>query len=192
MSYEEFLDWDSGEARAEWINGEVIFLSPVNTVHQKIVDFLLASFMHFVESEHLGEVISGPAQMKTGPDLPGREPDLYFIARKNLARLKKKHLQGPADLAVEVISPDSRARDRGEKFYEYEQGGVREYWMIDYERKQAEFFVLDKKGIYRSAPVEKDGIYRSAVLKGLWIKVDWLWQKRLPTLMSVLKAWGLV
>ncbi|MBI4586704.1 MAG: Uma2 family endonuclease [Planctomycetes bacterium] len=130
--------------------------------------------------------------MKTGPDLPGREPSLYFIARKNLHRLKKKHLQGPADLVVEVISPDSRARDRGEKFYEYKQGGVREYWMIDYERKQAEFFVLDKNGIYRPAPIGKDGIYRSAVLKGLWIKVDWLWPKRLPTLMSVLKAWGLV
>lgn len=32
-------------------------------------------------------------------------------------------LAGPADLAVEVVSPNSRGRDRGAKYYEYEQGG---------------------------------------------------------------------
>jgi hypothetical protein len=30
------------------------------------------------------------------------------------------------------------------------------------------------------------------VIEGLWLKVDWLWQDPLPTLMSVLKEWGLV
>jgi len=30
-----------------------------------------------------------------------------------------------------VSSADSRLRDRGEKFAEYEVGGVREYWVPD-------------------------------------------------------------
>jgi hypothetical protein len=30
------------------------------------------------------------------------------------------------------------------------------------------------------------------VLRGLWLEVAWLWQKPMPTLMSVLKAWKLV
>jgi len=30
------------------------------------------------------------------------------------------------------------------------------------------------------------------VLKGLWLKVDWLWQRPLPRLKTVLKEWGLL
>ena len=93
---------------------------------------------------------------------------------------------------VEIISPDSRARDRGEKFYEYETGRVREFWLLDRPRKQAEFYRLGEEGIYELVPIGEDGIFRSILLNGLWLKVEWLWQEQLPPLMSVLKAWGLV
>ena len=130
--------------------------------------------------------------MKTGPDLPGREPDILFIAREHLDRMRNSYLDGPADLVVEIISPDSRARDRGEKFYEYEQGGVREYWLLDPLRRQAEFYQRGPDGIFRLVPGGEDGTYRSAVLEGLWLKVEWLWQEPLPPLMSVLREWRLV
>lgn len=87
--------------------------------------------------------------MQLGPDLPGREPGLLFIAREHLARLKETYLDGPATLGVEIISPDSRARDLGEKFYGYEQGGLREYWLIDPQRRQAESYRLGADDIYR-------------------------------------------
>lgn len=45
--------------------------------------------------------------------------------------MKETYLDGPADLVVGIVSPDSVGRDRGEKFYEYAQGGVPEYWLID-------------------------------------------------------------
>jgi Uma2 family endonuclease len=48
----------------------------------------------------------------------------------------------PADLAVEIVPTESRLRDRGQKLAEYEMGGVREYWIIDPERRQAAFYVL--------------------------------------------------
>lgn len=95
-------------------------------------------------------------------------------------------------MVVEIISPDSRARDRGEKFYEYEQGGVHEYWLLDPLRKQAEFYGLGDDGIYRLIPIGGDGLFHSRVLEGLWLKVDWLWQEPMPTLLSVLKEWKLV
>jgi Uma2 family endonuclease len=130
--------------------------------------------------------------MKTAPDLPGRSPDLLFVATANLSRLQKTFLEGPADLVVVIISPDSRGRDRGDKFYEYEQGGVREYWLIDRLRKRAEFNQLGEDGLYHLAPIGEDGIFRSAVLPGFWLKVDWLWQDPLPPLLSVLREWCLV
>jgi len=122
----------------------------------------------------------------------GREPDILFIARENLGRLKLNYLDGPANLAVEIISPESQSRDRGEKYYEYEEAGVEEYWLLDPTRKRAEFYRLGDNGIYARIVVADDGIFRSEVLKDLWLKVDWLWQEPLPPLMSVLKEWGLV
>jgi Uma2 family endonuclease len=113
------------------------------------------------------------------------------ILKKNLRRLKKNHLQGPADLVVEVISPGSRGTDRGDKFDEYEKGGVKEYWLIDPERDSAEFYLLRRDKRYHLMPIE-DGILRSVVLKGMWIRVDWLWQRPLPKALTVLKEWGLV
>jgi Uma2 family endonuclease len=191
LTYEEFLAWADEDTWAEWVNGEVIILSPASDVHQNLVGFLSALLRLFVEAHQLGVVRFAPFQMKTGPDLPGREPDIIFVAREQLARLHDAYLEGPADLVVEVISPDSRARDRGEKFYEYEQGGVREYWLLDYLRRQAEFYQLGADGIFRLVPVGEDGSYRSAVLEGLWLNVEWLWQEPLPPLMSVLREWRL-
>lgn len=121
----------------------------------------------------------------------GREPDLLYLAPESLNRLREKYLDGPADLAVEITSPASRARDRGEKFYEYEAGGVREYWLLDPDREQAEFYVRDERGIYQLVPV-REGVFESQVLPGLKLTVAWLWQDPLPPLLNVLKSWGLV
>jgi Uma2 family endonuclease len=192
MTYEEFLAWADEDTWAEWVNGEVVILSPASLRHQQLATFLATSINFFVDAHQLGVVLTPPFQMKTGSDLPGREPDIIFVAREHLDRFRDTYLDGPADLVVEIISRDSRARDRGDKFYEYEQGGVREYWLLDYLRRQAEFYQLGADGIYRLVPVGADGIYRSAVLNGLWLKVEWLWQDPLPSLMSVLREWRLM
>lgn len=192
MTYEEFLQWADEDIYAEWVDGEVIFMSPVSDKHQDLSGFLEALFRHFVEANGNGTVRSGPFQMKLATRPSGREPDILFVAKENLSRMKKNYLDGPADLVVEIISPESRSRDRGDKFYEYEEGGVPEYWMLDPIRKQAEFYHLGEDRIYRLMPVDENGIFRSRELGGLWLKVDWLWQEPLPTLLSVLKEWKLV
>jgi Uma2 family endonuclease len=91
---------------------------------------------------------------------------------------------------VEIISPGSQSIDRGDKYYEYEEGGVREYWLIDPLRKKAEFYLLGRNGQYRLAPTEGD-VFRSVVLKGLWLDVGWLWRKPLPSVLAVQKEWKL-
>jgi Uma2 family endonuclease len=192
MTYEEFLEWADEDTSAEWVNGEIVMASPASVRHQQVSKFLCVLLEHYVQAHTLGEILPAPFQMKTGAALPGREPDLLFIANEHLDRLKNTYLDGAADLAVEIISPESRARDRGEKFYEYEQGGVREYWLIDPLRKQADFYQLGADGIYRTAQLGADGVFRSAVLEGLWLRVDWLWQDPLPLLLSVLKEWKLI
>ena len=64
----------------------------------------------------------------------GREPDLIFVRKERLPLLKPTYFDGAPDLVVEVASPESLGRDRGEKFVEYERAGVEEYWLIDPDR----------------------------------------------------------
>jgi Uma2 family endonuclease len=188
ISYEEFLSLYA-DCHAEWVDGEVVKLSPASNRHQDLSDFLTAIMRFFVETYNLGVVRSAPFQMR----LPkaAREPDLLFISSQYLDRLKSTYLEGAADVVVEIISPESQSRDRGDKFYEYEQAGVREYWLIDPIRKQAEFYQL-KNDIYQLATLGEDNLFRSIAIEGLWLKVDWLWQEPLPLLMSVLKEWKLI
>ena len=192
MTYEEFLAQADEDVPAEWVDGEVFLMSPVSSRHQDLADFLTALFRLFVEAHQLGLVRSAPFQMKLAARPSGREPDVLFVSSDRLDRLKEMYLDGPADLVVEVISTESRTRDRGDKFYEYEQGGVREYWLIDPVRKQAEFYLLGDDNIYHPATVGADGEFHSVVLKGLRLKVDWLWQEPLPALLTVLKEWGII
>src|SRR5205807_2465318 len=95
----------------EWVDGEVIPMPPVGDTHQDFGGWLLALLRVYVDAGQLGAVRYEPFQMKTGPNLPGRAPDIFFVSKKNLSRLKKNHLQGPADVVIEIISPGSTAVD---------------------------------------------------------------------------------
>jgi Uma2 family endonuclease len=143
---------------------------------------------HYVEQRELGKVRIPPFQMKLADS--GREPDLIFIAREHLDRLQPTYLDGPADLVVEILSPESIGRDRGEKFYEYEQAGIPEFWLIDPLRGRAEFYQLNAQGYYDLTTPDTEGVYRSRVLPGFWLRVAWLW--RPPRVMDVLRELNLI
>jgi Uma2 family endonuclease len=89
-----------------------------------------------------------------------------------------------------VASSESGERERGKKF-EYEAGGVREYWLIDPDRQQAEFYRL-VEGRYRLVYPDSEGLYRSEVLPGFWLEVEWLWQEPLPPILEILGKLRLV
>ncbi len=188
MSYEEFLAWADEDTCAEWVNGEVIMHSPASDAHQDISGFLESLLRIFVEARRLGIVRSAPFQMRLARS--GREPDLLFLAYEHLERRKGTYLDGPADLVIEIMSPESAARDRGEKFFEYTEAGIPEYWLIDPLREQAEFYQMDAGGRYRPVLPDAEGIYRSKVLSGFWLRIDWLWQ--LPSVLDVLRQLGVI
>jgi Uma2 family endonuclease len=120
LSYEDFLAWADEDTLAEWVNGEIIMTSPASRIHQELAGFLDKILGVFAEQKNLGVVLCAPFQMKLEH---GREPDLLFVAAAHLDRLQEAYLDGPADLVVEIVSPESAGRDRGEKFIEYEAVG---------------------------------------------------------------------
>jgi Uma2 family endonuclease len=190
MTYEEFLDWADEDTYAEWVDGKVEMMSPASVEHQNVSDFLTAILRVFAEDHDSGRQLSAPFQMKLPPSVRrGREPDLLFVLKENISRLRRNFLDGPADLVIEIVSPESVLRDRGEKYAEYEAGGVREYWIIDNLSQRADFFLLDAEGRYQRATPNAEGKYASLVLPGFWININWLWQTPLPSVRSVLREW---
>lgn len=189
LSFEEFLEAYDG-VHAEWVGGSVVVMSPVLDRNQDIADWLTALFRVFVEEERIGVVRSAPAAMRIRDS--AREPDLMFIAAAHLGRIRATHIEGAPDLAVEIIRPDSRRRDRADKFYEYEQAGIREYWMIEPGREQAEIYRLNERGVYEPVPAVNPPRLTSEVIPGLWIDPAWLWAEPLPPVKVVLREWGLI
>ena len=189
LSYEKFLEWDGENQHVEWVDGKVVPMPPISGPHYDENMFLVRLFGEYLERKDLGVIRGDPFQMKTGPDLPGRAPDLIFIARRNLRRLHHAFLEGPADLVVEIISPGSVTVDRVEKFGEYERGGVREYWLIDPPKSRAEFYRRGRDGQFALMKVGEDGIFRSLVVRGFWLRVEWLWRR--PGMAEVRRAWDL-
>lgn len=188
MTYEEFLVHPDVPERAEWIDGRAIALGTVSQIHNDAVQFLIRLLGSFLEAGAQGRQFHDPFNMKLEPGLPGRCPDITVVLAANYGRLRPNFLEGPADIAVEVISAGTGAVDRGAKFDEYEAAGVTEYWLIDPIREVAEFYRLEGRGRYELVTTPDD-VFRSEVLPGFFLRVEWLWS--IPKVRDAEAALGL-
>jgi Uma2 family endonuclease len=190
LTFEDFLEAYDG-VHAEWVDGRVFVMSPNSTRHTQLLRFLMSALQYYAEKHEAGEVFLPGMPMRT-TERAGREPDVFFVGRERLDLVKAGYLDGPADLVIEIVSPESRNRDRGEKFFEYEKGGVREYWIVDYERKKVEAYRLGADGTYEAVPLGNPAVLRSEVMPGVRLPADWLWQDVLPSQEFVYREWGLM
>ncbi|HLJ56718.1 MAG TPA: Uma2 family endonuclease [Chthonomonadaceae bacterium] len=189
ITFEEYLARSEDDCRAEWVDGRLEYLMPASLPHQLLCKFLLMILELFVSQKQLGTVMLAPFLMRLPTRPSGREPDILFISNARADQLRRTYLDGPADLAVEIVSPDSEERDRRDKYDEYAVAGIPEFWLIDPDRRTAEFFVLEGAA-YRPAQIDADGRFRSTVLPEFWIDVDWLWKR--PDPLDVLRTWGIL
>jgi Uma2 family endonuclease len=100
------------------------------------------------------------------------QPDLIFIShgRREIAR---ERIEGAPDLVVEVLSPSTVGRDRGEKQQLYATAGVDEYWLVDPLAEQIEFLV--REGGRFAVDLAVDGHYRSRAIPGLEMDLISFW-----------------
>ena len=186
VTFEEFLTRSGAGLWAEWVDGEIVLMSPVSPEHQRLLQFIYKLLDAWVQARQLGEVFVAPIAMKLASRPSGREPDVLFISNANADRLRPTYLDGPADLVVEIMSPESEEQDRGAKFLEYEAGGVPEYWLLDPVRQEAYFYQRGADERYHLQPLDEDGRYHSAALAGFRLRPSWFWERPLPPTASVL------
>ncbi len=77
------------------------------------------------------------------------EPDILFVANKNRDRLHRGGVEGPPDLAIEIVSPESVERDYDKKRRQYQRFKIPEYWIIDEHERKVTLLRLDARGKYR-------------------------------------------
>ncbi len=183
----ESLDEDT---KAELIDGEVIAMSPVSIRHAELEKFFIRLLSEF-EDRQAGRVYGEQVEMRLGDNR--YVPDASFVAAEHLDRVKPTRIEGPADLVVEITSPETAGRDWGVKMRDYEQAGVREYWLVNPVVEQVNVYVLGQDGKYAAVAPDDQGAYHSVVLPGLFIWPRWLWPgpDQKPDVRAALQAMGL-
>jgi Uma2 family endonuclease len=190
MTEEEFVAWCDEDVKAEWVDGEVIVMSPSSLAHVRLAGWLYRLVAEFVLRKDLGEAISPEFMVRLAKQRRRRVPDLLFVSKERSHLLRPNHLEGAPDLSVEIVSPDSQSRDRRDKFAEYEAAGVREYWIVDPLSRTVEAYALHAAGKFRLIEATDDGRLASAVLPGFYLRPDWLWQEPLPDVIATLRELG--
>lgn len=175
------------EGRYEWADGNLIEMPPASPEHGRRSLFLAMILNAYAEHHDLGVVY--PDGLILHLDATIRIPDVAFLRRANLDRVGATHCEGGADLVVEIVSPESGARDRGEKFDEYERAGVEEYWIVDPRRRMAEFYRLND-GLYAAVAPDAEGRVKSSALPGFRLPIMWLWNA--PKLAEAMRELGLL
>lgn len=183
ISADEFLDWLEPGMHADLVNGEIFKHSPVSVGHARLLDFVHRLVVGFVEEHGLGEVFRETVAVR----LASRNvflPDLMFYRTERLHLVGDTFVEGPPDLVVEVLSERTAHRDVGDKFVEYEQQGVREYWVLDPNTLAHSFFARAKDIFEEYARGGPEVV--STVLPGLVLKRSWLDTSALPKVADCL------
>ncbi len=132
LTYEDYVKIPEDGRRHEIIEGRHIVNPAPRTRHQHIL-FKLCGALQALDSSGRAEVFPSPDVRLTKFDIV--QPDLIAIARTSAHRIGKLKIEGPPELAVEILSPSTQRLDRGAKRALYEATGVLEYWIIDPEQR---------------------------------------------------------
>ncbi len=117
--------------RAELIDGQIFYMAPPSTRHQRILSFLHLEIGNYIRSKGgTCEVFPAPfAVFLYEDDSKYLEPDISVVCDKN--RLDEHGCKGAPDWIIEIVSPSSRAMDYYTKLSLYREAGVSEYWIVD-------------------------------------------------------------
>jgi Uma2 family endonuclease len=165
---------ESNQPTELW-DGELIMSPAPSFFHQEIVTRFYKLLDAFVAKERAGKVSLAPLDMILAPRR-AVQPDVVFISNERRSIIGDK-ISGAADLVAEIISPESRRRDRFDKRDLYEQHGVKEYWLIDPEAQTVEVLHL-VRGEYQLAGRWRSGEQaESKLLPGFAVPVGELFKQ---------------
>ena len=165
----EYIYALSDGERAELIDGQIYYMAPPNTRHQRMLNYINTEInMYIRKNNGECEVFPAPfAVFLNDDDMNYVEPDISVICDKN--KISDKGCQGAPDWVIEIISPSSMAMDYFTKLFQYQKSGVREYWIVDPIKQRVTVYFFEKELVeeYSFGEEVPVGIY-----EGFSIKVE--------------------
>lgn len=161
--------------KAEFINGEIIYQSPVKRRHW-LVSINLSSLLHtYVKSNQLGEV--GVEKVLVSLTRNDYEPDICFFSKEKAQIFRADQMHFPApDFVVEILSDSTEHIDREVKFQDYAAHGVQEYWIINPSQQIVEQYFTENKIFILNQKLVKSGVVKSEVIPGFEVEISILFE----------------
>ena len=172
ITFAEYLNYDDGtNNRYELVNGELVSMPPASFLHSDIIDFIADLFKAFCRENQLDfKVKTGDVGIRTGIN-SSRIPDISVIEGevwRNMPRNASAVIEVPLILVVEVVSPGAEQieRDYTNKTREYQNIGIKEYWIVDPIEQKITVLVLGK-GSYNKVIFTGNDLVNSATFPQL-------------------------
>jgi Uma2 family endonuclease len=189
-TFEDFCFLIKEDQKADLIDGVIYMSSPDNTDANSLFMWLGGLIHLFAEERELGQEYGSRVAFRL-EEYQSPEPDIAFVRTDRLHIVERGFVDGPPDLAIEIVSPDSIERDYVRKREQYRQAGVPEYWIVDELEQRIVLLRRSSSGAYREVKPRK-GMLHSKTLPGFWLRPEWLWQEPRPKkkiiLAEILKA----
>ncbi len=132
------------DQRVELIDGVFYDMAAPTLIHQAIGDRLQTRFNNYIRKKK-GSCMAFTSPVDVQLDCDDKtivQPDVLIIC--DLSKLRRERVYGAPELVVEVLSPSTSRKDRLLKLTKYKKAGVREYWIIDPDRKRVFVYEFEK------------------------------------------------
>lgn len=171
-SFEEFIEWypDNG-IRYELHKGLIVEMPPPNGEHENVIGFLVGQIALAYLQKGLPFRIPKIGLVKTSDHDSTYCPDILLVNHDNLVNeplWKKQSTLIRAEsipLVVEVVSSNWRD-DYHDKFGDYEEMGIPEYWIVDYAALGGKRFIGNPKQPTITICELVDGEYQTTQFQG--------------------------
>ncbi len=122
-----------GESEEKYNGGEITDMSPApNFFHQEISGNVYTDISVYIRKQKgKCKVFTAPTDVKIGDNTV--QPDIFVTC--DPSKINGQYHNGAPDWAIEILSPSTAKRDTVYKMRLYKESGVREYWLIDPERR---------------------------------------------------------
>jgi Uma2 family endonuclease len=174
-TYADYLTWE-GPERYQIIYGEAFMMAAPSLAHQSILMELSLQFGNWLRGKPC-RVLAAPLDVRLFPEEDNSDdtvvqPDLLVVCDRT--KFAKGSVNGSPDLAVGIVSPTTSKKEHFLKFGAYLDAGVREYWVIEPEKKLVQVHVYEN-GHFIYSDCKEDAVIRSVVLQGFSIELKSLW-----------------
>jgi len=178
MTARQFLQLgeDPPGVRLELASGEVVASPSPIPDHSYVVAALCHILMQHIEDHDLGQLFMDVDTVFGEFDV--RRPDILFFRKSRLHLIGEKAMEGPPDLAVEVLSPSSVATDRKDKFKLYVAGKVKDYWIVDPRQRTIEAYRLGRGKYVGGVRGSRTDVVQLPPFKDLKIPLGKLWRPK--------------